>query len=62
MSPTREIEDKHQDAHDFIRIIRNHPSLNVEKLSAMGRLACVGGEKEILKLVEDARAGRRLEF
>lgn len=60
--PTRQIEDRHIDARDFIMVAKLIPSPDEAKLSELGELAYTGGGTELLKLVADARAGKRLEF
>lgn len=62
VSPTRQLKDKYQDAHDFIAIIQHNAELDAGKLESFGELAYPGGGEEIMKLAADARAGRRLEF
>ena len=61
-SPTRQVQDKYQDAHDFMAMIAHHQKLIDEKLAAFGELVYPGGGKDIIKLKNDALAGRRLEF
>jgi hypothetical protein len=58
----RQVKDRYQDAHDFIALVEHAPSTADETLSQLGELAYAGGGRELLKLVADARAGRRLEF
>jgi hypothetical protein len=60
--PTRQLEDRHTDARDFIMVAKLLPSPDEAMLHELGELAYAGGGKELLKLVADARAGRRLEF
>ncbi|HEY1683338.1 MAG TPA: hypothetical protein VGG19_01125 [Tepidisphaeraceae bacterium] len=62
ISITRQIKDKYQDAHDFIAMVQHNSRIDLSKIEAFGELVYSGGAKEILKLVEDAKAGRRLEF
>jgi hypothetical protein len=54
--------DKLIDGGDFVRIVEANPQINLELLRELGELVFGGGGAFILKLVEDARAGRRLEF
>lgn len=60
ISLTREEEDKYQDAHDFIRIVKNNAELDVKKLEELGDLVYNGGGKEVLELVRRVRAGEKL--
>jgi hypothetical protein len=61
-SPTRQTKDKYQDAHDFIAMIQHNPDVDLAKAEKFGELVYLGGGKEILKLVADARDGKRLKF
>ena len=61
-SPHRRLADKMIDGGDFMRIVESNASINEDLLEGLGNLVYAGGGKEILKLVADARAGRRLEF
>jgi hypothetical protein len=62
ISGTRPTKDKYQDAHDFMAMIEHNKFVDLEKIERFGELAYAGGGKEILRLVKDARAGKRLEF
>jgi hypothetical protein len=63
VSPNRAVEKKHLDAADFISIVvKNGPAVRLERLRSLGERVYPGGGAEILQLVEDAKAGRRLEF
>ena len=63
VSPNRAVEKKHLDAADFISIVvKNGPAVRLERLRRLGERVYAGGGAEILQLVEDAKAGRRLEF
>lgn len=61
-SPHRRIRDKQQDGVDFGRIVDANKQVDRELLQELGELVYAGGGGAIVKLVEDARAGRRLEF
>lgn len=61
-SPHRRHLDKQQDALDFARIITVNEQINLSPLEELGELVFSGGGSLILKLLNDARAGRRLEF
>jgi predicted nucleotidyltransferase len=54
--------DKMIDGGDFIRIVEANDRIDAEFLHELAELVYPGGGDEILKLVADARAGRRLEF
>ena len=54
--------DKMIDGGDFIRMVEVNTVINLQLLSELGDLVYPGGGKEILKLVADARAGKRIEF
>jgi hypothetical protein len=63
ISPNRHPGKKLIDGGDFYFIVEaNGARIRVEKLKTLGDLVYVGGGEEILKLVEDVSAGRRLEF
>ena len=58
----RREEDKYQDAHDFIHIVKSNPSIDLANLEAWGELAYSGGGMDLVNMVEDARTGRALEI
>jgi hypothetical protein len=61
ISPNRQDAKKHIDAADFIEIVRtHHEDLDPEKLRRLGETVYPGGGDEVVKLVEDVKAGRRL--
>jgi hypothetical protein len=61
-SPLRRVLDRQQDAVDFGRIVEANQQINLEYLNDLGNLVCADGGKDLLKLVADARAGRRLNI
>ena len=61
-SGARATEKKYQDASDFITLAKQLKRVNETKLNELGELVYAGAGKELLKLIADARAGRRLEF
>jgi hypothetical protein len=61
-SPTRALEDRYQDAHDFIRMVKHNSIIDAERLTAFGELAYAGGGNDLLKLLDDARSGRQLKL
>ena len=56
----RAAEDKHRDAHDFIRMVKNNADIDKEKLSALGSLIYADGGKDVLKMVRKAKNGETL--
>jgi len=62
VSPTRKVTDRVQDGVDFARAVEMSKRLDLKLLEELGQLVYDGGGREILKLVQDAKAGRRLEF
>ncbi|MBM3994511.1 MAG: hypothetical protein FJ303_10225 [Planctomycetes bacterium] len=58
ISLMRADEDKYQDAHDFIRIVKNNADIDVDTLAELGDLKYTGGGKEIVEMVRNVRAGR----
>ena len=62
VSPTRKITDRQQDGVDFARAIEANAAIDLALVNELGELVYAGGGAEIIKLVEDARAGRRLQF
>jgi hypothetical protein len=53
-------EKKHQDAADFIAMVRNNAEIDLEKLAELGDLVYNGGGKEIVEMVRKVRAGEKL--
>lgn len=53
-------EKKHQDAHDFIVMVKQNPKIDLEILAHLCELVYSGGGKEVLELVRRVRAGERL--
>jgi hypothetical protein len=62
VSPFRRQGDKLIDGGDFVRMIDANPEIDLDLLNDLGELVYAGGGTEIIKLLTDARAGRRLEF
>ena len=63
VSPNREENKKYRDAADFIEMVKHNPTaIRLARLRQLGERVYPGGGAEILRLVENARAGRRLEF
>jgi hypothetical protein len=62
ISLTRADEDKHQDAHDFIRMVKNNENIDLEITELLGELVYPGGGKEVLEMVRKIRAGEKLRL
>jgi hypothetical protein len=62
LSIQRRADKKHQDARDFILLSKQLKRINRSKLTELGELVYNGGAKELLKLIADAKADKRLEF
>jgi hypothetical protein len=61
--PNRPQEKWFLDAADFISMAEaNAPAIRLTRLRRLGERVYPGGGAEIVQLVEDAKAGRRLEF
>jgi hypothetical protein len=58
----RQDEDKFQDAHDFIRMVKANVEIDVKKLEELGELVYPGGGKEIVDKVEQVRRGETLKL
>lgn len=62
ISPTRQPDDRMQDAVDFSRAAKADAALDEALLRELGELVYAGGGAGLLKLIEDSRAGRPLEL
>jgi hypothetical protein len=63
VSPNRLERKKYLDAADFMAMVeRNASAIRSARLRRLGERVYVGGGTEILRLVEDSKVGRRLEF
>jgi hypothetical protein len=63
VSPHRADEKKFLDAADFTSIVKkNLPAIRRPRLRRLGERVYPGGGAEIVGLVEDIKAGRRIEF
>ena len=60
VSPYRAADDKHRDAHDFIRIVKNNPQFDREKLAEICSLVYSDGGKEALEMARQALAGETI--
>lgn len=61
-SPLRRMADRMIDAGDFMRVVDANEHVDLSLLARLGELVYVGGGKDVLKHVENARAGRQLEI
>jgi len=61
-NPSRAEEKKFKDASDFIGMSKQLKRVDETKLNELGDLAFEGGGAELLKLVKNARDGKRIEF
>ena len=63
VSPNRKEQKKYLDAADFMSIVeKNASAIRLNRLRRLGERVYPGGGTEIIQLVEDAKAGRRLVF
>lgn len=62
VSPNRADEKKYLDAHDFIRMVRVNPDIDLAKLTTLGELVYPGGGAEITEKVRQVRAGEKLQL
>jgi hypothetical protein len=62
VSPLRQLLDRQQDGLDFARVIQANAKIDLELVRELADLVYAGGGDFAVKLVQDARAGRRLEF
>ncbi len=58
----RAAEDKYQDAHDFILMVKQNPGLDEKTLSELAGLIYPDGGRDVLELVRQARAGEMLKL
>jgi predicted nucleotidyltransferase len=61
-STNREDENKYQDAHDFIHMVKSNLDCDGEKLSEIGSLMYPDGGKDVVEMVRKVRAGEKLEL
>jgi hypothetical protein len=60
ISLNRAEEDRHQDAHDFMYMIKVNAEIDLQRLEKLGALVYPSGGKEILELVRKVRCGEKL--
>jgi hypothetical protein len=59
-SANRLAEDKYQDAHDFILLVKKNPDFDRDKLAELGKLLYADGGKDVLEMARQALAGEKL--
>lgn len=59
-SPNRAEEDKHQDAHDFILMVKHNPDFDKGALAHLGSLLYPDGGKDVLEMARKVLAGEKL--
>jgi hypothetical protein len=62
ISPNRPLEKVHQDAHDFIVMVKGNPEYNRDRLQILGDVVYTGGGEELLEMIRKAAAGERLDL
>jgi hypothetical protein len=62
ISLTRDVAKKYVDAHDFIRMVRINPDIDLKTLAQLGELVYPGGGQEIVEKVRQVRAGEKLNL
>jgi hypothetical protein len=62
VSPNRPDEKKHQDAHDFIVMVKQNPAINEEQLQSLAELVYPGGGQEIREMIRKVRSGETLQL
>jgi hypothetical protein len=62
VSPDRGYAEKHQDAHDFIGIVKQNADLDGKKLSELASLIYPAGGKDVLEMVRGIRAGEKFNL
>lgn len=61
VSRNRDIPKKLSDASDFAQMVfRNHADINFDRLRSLGDAVCPGGGQELVRFVEDVKAGKPL--
>ena len=60
VSLNRAGRDRLQDAHDFMYIVDNNPTIDLDQLAVFGQLVYNGGGVEIVEKVRQVRAGETL--
>ena len=60
LSPLRQDENKHQDAHDFITMVKANETIDADSLAQLGELVYGGGGAGLVEMVRKVRAGEKL--
>lgn len=61
VSRNRDIPKKLSDASDFAQmVLRNHADINFDRLRSLGDAVYTGGGQELMRFVEDVKAGKPL--
>ncbi|HKI36441.1 MAG TPA: nucleotidyl transferase AbiEii/AbiGii toxin family protein [Gemmataceae bacterium] len=60
VSPNRPDDAKHQDATDFIRMVKENPDIDLDTLTSLGELVYGGGGAGACEMVRQVRAGEKL--
>ncbi len=60
LSPNRAEEDRLQDAHDFISMVKKNAEIDTNRLADLGELVYGGGGAELAEMVRKVRAGEKL--
>jgi hypothetical protein len=55
-------EDKYQDAHDFILMVKKNTDLDEAKLQEIGELMYPDGGRDVVEMARKARAGEKLNL
>ena len=53
---------KFVDAHDFIRMVKSNPNIDLDKLAELGDMVYPEGGKEVVEMVRQVRAGEKLRL
>ncbi|HEV8058729.1 MAG TPA: hypothetical protein VGP68_02595, partial [Gemmataceae bacterium] len=62
VSPNRPEEDRYQDAHDFMHMVKTNPVVDSKVLQELGEMVYPGGGEEILEMVRRVREGKKLNL
>jgi hypothetical protein len=55
-------EDKYQDAHDFILLVKKNPDFDTAKLAELGSLIYPDGGKDVVEMARKVLAGEKLNL
>lgn len=62
VSPHRPLDRKLMDASDFVATIQRNPDLDRKLLGRLAGMVYGGGQGEVLRMLDDVLAGRKLVF